>query len=84
MIVSKITARGQITLPKKVREFLKVGISDRVHFTLLENGKVLLSSEETPVTAFFGMLKHRKPDKPVTLEEMDAAIRQRRRHRASE
>jgi antitoxin PrlF len=45
MIISKITAKGQITIPKKIRDFLKVNTSDTIEFTLLEEGKVLITWE---------------------------------------
>jgi len=81
MLVSKITTKGQITIPKKVREFLKVTTSDKVEFTLLENGKVLLTSEQNSARELFGMLKHRKQRQPVAVEQMEAAIRKRREQR---
>jgi AbrB family looped-hinge helix DNA binding protein len=81
MIISKITAKGQVTIPKKVREFLNVNTSDKIEFTLLEEGKVLITSEQKSADTLFGMLKHRKRSKPVTPEEMDAAIRDRRQKR---
>ena len=81
MIISKITAKGQITIPKKIRDFLKVNTSDTIEFTLLEEGKVLITSEQKSAEPLFGMLKHRKPSQPVTPEEMDDAIRDRRQKR---
>jgi AbrB family looped-hinge helix DNA binding protein len=81
MIISKITAKGQVTIPKTVREFLKVNVSDKIEFTLLEEGKVLITSEQKSADALFGMLHHRKRSKPVTPEEMDAVIRERRQKR---
>lgn len=81
MIISKITAKGQITIPKRIRDFLKVKTSDTIEFTLLEEGKVLIMSEQKSAEALFGMLKHRKPSQPVTPEEMDDAIRDRRQKR---
>ncbi|MBW2369909.1 MAG: type II toxin-antitoxin system PrlF family antitoxin [Deltaproteobacteria bacterium] len=77
--MSKITSKGQVTIPKKIREFLKVGISDKIEFTPLEKGKVLLSIEQKPAKALFGMLRHRKQSKPVSVLEMESAIRKRRR-----
>lgn len=81
MIISKITAKGQITIPKRIREFLKVNVSDKIEFTLLEEGKVLITSEQKSADALFGMLKHRIRSNPVTPEEMDTAIRARRQKR---
>jgi antitoxin PrlF len=81
MIISKVTAKGQVTIPKKIREFLKVDASGKIEFTLLEEGKVLITSEQKSAAVLFGMFKHRKRSEPVTAEEMDAAIRERRRKR---
>lgn len=81
MIASKITAKGQITIPKTIREFLNVDVSDTIQFTLQEDGKVLITSEKTSAKALFGMLNHRKRSKPVPVDEMEAAIRDRRRKR---
>ena len=83
MIVSKLTAKGQVTIPKKVREFLNIDVSDRIEFTLLEDGKVLMTSQQKPAQALFGMLSHHKPERPVSVEEMEAAIKDRRKKRAA-
>ena len=41
MVQSIVTSKGQTTIPKKIREFLKVHPNDRL-FYLLEDGKVVL------------------------------------------
>jgi len=79
MIVSKITSKGQVTIPKKVRDFLNVDAAGKIEFTLLEDGKVMVTSRQTSATALFGILKHRKPDRTVSIEDMDEAVRERRR-----
>ncbi|MFZ2633847.1 MAG: type II toxin-antitoxin system PrlF family antitoxin [Desulfosalsimonadaceae bacterium] len=83
MPISRITSKGQVTIPKKIREFLNIGAYDTIEFTLLENGKVLISSEKHSAKALFGMLKHKKQCKPVSIEEMNAAIQERYRERSS-
>ena len=81
MLNSTITSKGQVTIPKKIREFLKVGPSDKIVFTPIEDGKVLITTRQIPASALFGMLKHRRPGRPVSLKEMDSAIRKRRADR---
>ena len=78
MLNSVITSKGQVTIPKKIREFLKVRTSDKIIFTTIEAGKVLITTRQISASALFGMLKHRKPARPVSLNEMDSAIRKRR------
>ena len=41
MIKSTVTSKGQTTIPKKIREFLKINPNDRLLY-LLEDGKVIL------------------------------------------
>lgn len=43
---SKITTKGQITLPKEIRKFLDVNPSDRIRF-VIEGDKVILKSVKT-------------------------------------
>ncbi len=70
MIESGITAKGQTTLPKAVREALSVKAGDRVRY-VIQDGQVRIL-KAGPVDRLFGMLKYDGP--PVTLEEMDQAI----------
>ena len=83
MITGTISSKGQVTIPKKIRELLKVETSDKIVFIPLEEGKVLITSKENPAKAPFGMLKHRKPARPVSLKRMETAIRKRRVKRMS-
>jgi AbrB family looped-hinge helix DNA binding protein len=78
MITGTITSKGQITVPKKIREFLQLKQSDEVVFIPLEDGKVLMTNKRLPPEALFGLLKHRKQSKAVSISKMEEAIRQRR------
>ena len=80
MIVAKVTSKGQVTIPKKIREFLEIDAQDKIEFTLLEKGKVLITSEQKSAKALFGMLKHRKKAELVSVEQMDAVIRDRHKN----
>lgn len=81
MITSSVSSKGQVTIPKKIREFLKLETFDKVVFIPLEEGKVMITNKQTPVSDLFGMLKHRQPKQPVSVEEMEAVIRKRRAER---
>ena len=70
MITSAITSKGQTTLPKPVREALRVGAGDRVRYVILDNEVRVLPVR--PVGRLFGALKHDGP--PATLEDMERAI----------
>jgi len=67
-----MTSKGQITIPKVVRERLHLGPGDKVEFLVDENGTVRVIPVTATVTKLKGMV--RKPDQVVSLDEMDAAI----------
>ncbi len=70
MLESGITAKGQTTLPKAVREALSVKAGDRVRY-LIEEGQVRVRPVR-PISRLFGVLKREGPS--VTLQEMEQAI----------
>ena len=72
MSTATITSKGQVTLPKPVREALGVHPGDRVNFVRMEDGNYAVLPATRTVMQLKGIL--RKPAKPVSLEEMDQAI----------
>ena len=73
-----LTSKGQITLPKKVREQLKVQTGDTIEFVIGGDGEIRVKAGQTDVTALRGFL-HRPGRKPVSLGRMDLAIRRAQR-----
>ncbi len=63
-----ITSKGQVTLPKAIRERFQLEPGDRIEFILKRDDLLRVA----PVTQLKGMLP--KPAVPVTLQEMDEAI----------
>lgn len=72
MISAKLTSKGQITIPKAVRDRLKLGTGDRVQFLTDEDGRVVLASATVSIRSLKGILP--APKRPVTLKEMDEAV----------
>jgi antitoxin PrlF len=70
-----LTSKGQTTIPKDVRDYLGLRPGDRIEFVLTEDKTVLLKPATRPVTDLKGFLP--KPPKPVSIEQMNAAIRKR-------
>ena len=66
-----MTSKGQVTVPKTVRDKLQLKPGDRIDFLLDDNG-----ARMTPVKASVRELKGMlpKPTSPVSLVEMDEAI----------
>ncbi len=73
MITSTLTSKGQITVPKAVRQSLRLHAGDRVAFVLHDNGEVFMKPITRTVDDVFGML-HRKGMKTRSVEEMNDAI----------
>ncbi|NWG54502.1 MAG: AbrB/MazE/SpoVT family DNA-binding domain-containing protein [Hydrogenophilaceae bacterium] len=72
MTAATLTSKGQLTLPKEVRQALGVGPGDRVDFVRMEDGNFAVMPATKSVKSLKGIIP--KPKKPVTLEDMDRAI----------
>jgi antitoxin PrlF len=71
-VESKITTKGQTTIPIEVREYLKVGAGDRIGYEFVD-GKVVLVPKNRSALDFAGVLF--EPDRePVSVEAMNEAI----------
>ena len=68
---STITAKGQTTIPKPIRQHLKLKTGDRIKYFIRADGSVVLLPK-VPITALRGILQW--GGRPVTLEEMDETI----------
>lgn len=66
-----LTTKGQITLPKLLRENLHLRTGDKVIFEE-QNGSYLLTPQTTNVKTLKGCVSYK--GKPKTLEEMENAI----------
>lgn len=72
MSTAMITSKGQTTIPKRVRDALKLKPGDRVEFNL-QDGQAVMRAASCDVRALKGMLP--KARRSATLEQMDAAIK---------
>jgi antitoxin PrlF len=73
MAIGTLTSKGQITIPREVREALRLGPGDRVEFLIEKSGKVVVRPGKGDVADLKGFLQ-RKERRAVSLEEMDRAI----------
>jgi AbrB family looped-hinge helix DNA binding protein len=72
--VATVTSKGQITIPKEIRDRLKLRKGARVRFTEQPDGSVTLRPQTRSLLDLAGMLKA-PPGKHVTVEEMNEAVR---------
>jgi len=76
MARATVTSKGQVTIPKKIRDRLGINVGDRFEFVVDEEGNLVGTPLRTPAAgSLAGCLRHLAGDEPVTLAEMDEAIR---------
>ncbi len=78
MTLATLTSKGQITVPKAVRDSLKIRSGDKIEFVVTESREVLMRPVTMHVDDVFGRL-HDSERTPVSVEDMDAAIQKRMR-----
>jgi len=76
MSLSTITTKGQITIPKVIRDQLHLTAGDKVDFILTETGEVIVKPISDPVDSIVGIIKTKKR---ATIDDMNTAIAQRTR-----
>ena len=75
METTTLTSKGQLTLPKAVRDKLHLRTGDRMRVEVTEDGRVVLEPATVDVLELKGMLP--KPAKPLGLADMERIIRER-------
>lgn len=75
-----VTSKGQVTIPKRVRDALGVKAGDRLDFVIEDDGRVVVRAGTLSVRDLQGILR-RPGRRPVSLAEMEAAIVRHHRRR---
>jgi len=78
MALATLTSKGQVTIPKAVRNSLHLLAGDKIEFVITEDKEALLRPVTRKVDDVFGRL-HKPGRKPVSIDKMDAGIRQKMR-----
>lgn len=55
-----LTSKGQTTIPKEIRDELGMKAGDRMTFTLLPDGSVIMRVKNRSVRDLYGVLKPKK------------------------
>ena len=74
MAESTITTKGQCVVPKKIRDYMRLNPGDKIDFVIRENGEVFVQPVILDVRELKGLMK-KSGSKPVSLKEMDKAVR---------
>lgn len=80
MVTATLTTKGQITIPKSVRDSLHLHSGDRIAFVLHGDSEAVLKPITKSVDDVFGML-HAASQPSRTVEEMNEAVADRMRSR---
>ena len=76
MPASTLTSKGQTTIPKDVRNHLKLRTGDQIDFVIEPDGSVVIRPATVHVRELKGIL-HRKGMKALSVKAMNAAVRKR-------
>ena len=71
MIVT-LTSKGQLTLPKAIRDEMKLDAGSKLDFNLQEDG-TLTARPMRSVSSLFGMVKLPRGKRPPTLQDLKDA-----------
>ena len=72
-MLAVVTSKGQLTLPKEIRERLGLKAGSRLDFSIDDTGMLVARPVATTALGLAGILK-RPGRKPVSVEAMDEAI----------
>ena len=81
MPISTITAKGQVTIPKAIRERLGLREGDMLEFSVDDVGQIIARPRHAG--GIEGILSDFAPDLPVSIDAMKQAVRRRAANIAS-
>ena len=67
--MSTVSSKGQVTIPKPIRDSLGMKTGDRMSFTLMPDGVVVMRVKNKNVSDLAGML-YKKGRKPVGTKKL--------------
>ena len=76
MATATITSKGQVTIPKGIRDELLLHSGDQLDFSITPRGELLVKPMTRSASDVFGRL-HLAKQAPVSIEGMNQAIRKR-------
>jgi len=80
--ISTITSKGQVTIPKRVRDRLHLRTGDRLEFRVEEDGSIRVYPIAKKVSEVFGIFAE-KASRPYSTKEIDERVGKAIRERES-
>ncbi len=74
-MIATVTDKGQVTLPKAIRDLLNIRPGSRIDFQVTADKKLTAHVQTCGSEGLFGLL-HRPGQRTISIEEMDDAITQ--------
>jgi AbrB family looped-hinge helix DNA binding protein len=78
MSTARLTSKGQLVIPKDIREYMRLQPGDRLDFIIQDDGEVVIRPIVTDVRELKGMLQV-SGRQPMSVAAMNEAIRKRMR-----
>ena len=72
-MLATLTSKGQVTLPKEIRDALKLSSGAKLDFSLQADGSVNVRPMKNSIASLFGILK-RPGGKAFTIEQQKASV----------
>lgn len=72
-MIAALTSKGQLTLPKPIRDQLGLKAGSRIEFTIEADGSLRARALSRGAAGLFGLL-HDPGRQPVSIDEMNAAV----------
>jgi AbrB family looped-hinge helix DNA binding protein len=74
MPTGTLTSKGQITIPKQIRDRLSLEAGQRVEFNVDPKGNVILTPRNKDLRSLKGIIRSRKGTRSVSVKQMNEAI----------
>ncbi len=75
-----LTSKGQVTIPKSIRDLLYLHAGDKIEFIITEKNEILLRPITKKIDDVFGSL-YQAGRKTISIEQMNLAIKQKVREK---
>lgn len=73
MAKAKVTSKGQVTIPKEIREKLHLNPGDKLLFEETKQGEIKISTPKKPIQDLRGIL-HRPGREAKSVEEINKGV----------
>lgn len=73
MAIATITSKGQVTIPKKIRDKLGLQAGDILSFNIESGDKITIKPEKASSETAYGIL-YRENQEALTVEEMESGV----------